>query len=180
MRGLALVIVIAFAGAAHADPLPASSLGLVFGGGKGTGASAQTLGTGYFQFGGQAAWQPMTTEHRIGWSFKWQFMFGTMYDSNSARIDDVLRTLQMDFMAGLRVRPWASPTRYLALRGGVELLRSNELINGHRAYVGPIANAAFEQYAFGKLLFNVDLRYGLVGSGPTEIALLVGASLAIQ
>lgn len=180
MRVLALGIVIAaLAATAHADPLPASSIGLVFGGGKGTGKSDKTLGIGYFQFGGQAAWQPMTTDRRIGWSFKWQFMFGTLYDSDSARIDDVLRTLQMDFMAGVRVRPWATPTRYLALRGGVELFRSNELVNGQRAYVGPIANAAFEQYLFGKLLVNVDLRYGLIGSGPQEIALLVGASLAI-
>ncbi|HET9626810.1 MAG TPA: hypothetical protein VFP84_35850 [Kofleriaceae bacterium] len=163
----------------HADPLPSGSIGVLFGGGAGTGKSRNTLGIGYYQFGGQAAWQPMNTDQHIGWSFKWQFVFGTMYESDSARVDDFLRTLQMDFLAGIRFRPWASPTRYLALRGGVELLRSNELIDGQRAYVGAVAMGSFEQYAFGKLLLDVDLRYGLIGSGPAELALLVGASLAI-
>jgi hypothetical protein len=180
MRGLLVAaLVAALAVPAHADPLPSGSIGLIFGGGAGTGASAKTLGIGYFQFGGQAAWQPMTTERRIGWSIKWSFIFGTMYDSDSARIDMYLRTLQMDFMAGLRVRPGSSPARYLALRGGVELFRSNELVDGQRDYIGPVVAASVEQYAFGALLFNVDLRYGLIGSGPAEIALLAGASIAI-
>jgi len=88
----------------------------------------------------------------------------------------------MDFMAGIRFRPGVSPTRYLALRGGVELFRTNELIapTNQRAFVGPVAAAAFEQYAFGAILFNVDVRYGLIGSGPTEIAALVGASISVR
>ena len=70
----------------------------------------------------------------------------------------------------------------LALRGGVELFRTNELIapTNQRAFVGPVAAAAFEQYAFGAILFNVDVRYGLIGSGPTEIAALVGASISVR
>jgi hypothetical protein len=151
------------------------------GAGGGTGQYARSLGWGYYQFGAQAAWQPMTTEQRIGWSLKWSFLFGTMYDADSARIDLNLRTLQMDFLAGLRVRPGESRTRYLALRGGVELLRSNEPIqpDNKRAFVGPVADAGFEQYLFGAVLFNVDVRYGLIGSGPTEVALLIGASLSV-
>jgi hypothetical protein len=166
---------------ARAEPLPAGSLGLMVGAGGGTGQYARSLGWGYYQFGAQAAWQPMTTEQRIGWSLKWSFLFGTMYDADSARIDLNLRTLQMDFLAGLRVRPGESRTRYLALRGGVELLRSNEPIqpDNKRAFVGPVADAGFEQYLFGAVLFNVDVRYGLIGSGPTEVALLIGASLSV-
>jgi hypothetical protein len=48
-----------------------------------------------------------------------------------------------------------------------------------RAFVGPVAAIALEQYAFGAFLFNVDVRYGLIGSGPSEIALLVGASISV-
>jgi hypothetical protein len=171
----------AAAAPARAEPLPAGSLGLMAGAGGGTGQYARSLGWGYYQFGAQAAWQPMTTEQRIGWSLKWSFLFGTMYDADSARIDLNLRTLQMDFLAGLRVRPGESRTRYLALRGGVELLRSNEPIqpDNKRAFVGPVADAGFEQYLFGAVLFNVDVRYGLIGSGPTEVALLIGASLSV-
>jgi hypothetical protein len=171
----------AAAAPARAEPLPAGSLGLMAGAGGGTGQYARSLGWGYYQFGAQAAWQPMTTDQRIGWSLKWSFLFGTMYDADSARIDLNLRTLQMDFLAGLRVRPGESRTRYLALRGGVELLRSNEPIqpDNKRAFVGPVADAGFEQYLFGAVLFNVDVRYGLIGSGPTEVALLIGASLSV-
>ena len=171
----------ATAAPAAAEPLPSGSLGVMFGAGGGTGKYAKSLGLGYYQFGGQAAWQPMTTEQRIGWSAKWSFLFGTMYGAESARIDPYLRTLQMDFMAGLRIRPGANPLRYLALRGGVELFRSNEKIlpSDHRAFVGPVAAAALEQYAFSVFLFNVDVRYGLIGSGPAEIALLVGASISV-
>ena len=182
---LAAAVVAAAAPAAHADPLPSGSIGIMFGAGGGTGQYARKLGLGYYQFGGQAAWQPMTTDQRIGWSVKWQFVFGTMYGAESARINVNLLTLQMDFMAGLRLRPGESRKRYLALRGGLELFRANEGIapSGggarQRAFVGPVAAAAFEQYAFGAFLFNVDVRYGLIGSGPAEIALLAGVSISV-
>jgi hypothetical protein len=187
MRGPALpccavaLVLASVATPAHAESLPSGSLGVMFGVGGGTGQYARRLGLGYYQFGAQAAWQPMTTEQRIGWSAKWSFVFGTMYNADSARIDIYLRTLQLDLMAGLRIRPGVNPRRYLALRGGVELFRSNEVIPpGHqRAFVGPVASAAFEQYVFSAFLFNVDVRYGLIGSGPAEIALLVGVSIAV-
>jgi hypothetical protein len=178
---LAVVCALGLAGAARAETLPAGSMGVLFGAGGGTGAYARPLGLGYHQFGGQAAWQPMTTERRIGWSLKWDFVFGTMYGADATRIDTRLRTLQMDFLVGVRVRPGASPGRYLVLRGGLELFRSNEVIppTNPRAFVGPVADLGLEQYAFGIALLNVDVRYGLIGSGPAEIALLVGASFSV-
>jgi hypothetical protein len=179
--GLAALAIAATAAPADAEPLPPGSMGVAFGAGAGTGKYARSLGRGYYQFGGQAAWQPMTTEQRIGWSVKWSFVFGTMYGAESARIDPYLRTLQMDLMAGLRIRPGENPLRYVALRGGVELFRSNEVIqpDDQRAFVGPVAAAAIEQYAFGAFLFNVDVRYGLIGSGPAEIAVLAGVSISV-
>jgi hypothetical protein len=166
---------------ARAEPLPSGSLGVLFGAGAGTGRYARSLGIGYYQFGAQATWQPMRTERRIGWSLKWSFVFGRMLEAESARIDDVLRTLQMDFMAGIRVRPGVSRGRYLALRGGVELFRANELImpGNERAFVGPVAAVAVEQYAFGAFMFNLDVRYGLIGWGPAEIALLAGVAISV-
>jgi hypothetical protein len=165
---------------AHADALPSGSLGMLFGVGGGTGRYARSLGLGYY-LGGQAAWQPMRSERRIGWSTKWSFVFGTMYGAESNRIDVELRTLQMDLMAGLRIRPGSNPGRYLALRGGVELFRANEAIqpDGQRAFVGAVAAAAFEQYLFGVFMLNVDVRYGLIGQGPASIALLVGGSISV-
>ena len=103
------VALVASAPAAHAEPLPSGSIGVLFGAGGGTGPYAHRLGLGYHQFGSQAAWQPMTTERRVGWSLKWSFVFGTMYYSDSARIDLYLRTLQLDFMAGVRIRRVLGP-----------------------------------------------------------------------
>lgn len=180
VAALVLAFIACFGAAARAESLPSGSLGVMFGVGSGTGRYAKKLGWGYHQFAGQAAWQPMNTDRRFGWSLKWDFSFGTMYDAEAARIDIYLRTLQMDFMAGFRVRPGANPLRYLALRGGVELFRAAQVIEDNgRAFVGPVASAAYEQYAFGFFLFNVDVRYGLIGSGPSAIALFVGASIAV-
>jgi hypothetical protein len=183
---MALVLVLAggfalAAAPARAEPLPSGSLGVLFGAGAGTGRYARSLGLGYYQFGAEATWQPMRTERRIGWSLKWSFVFGRMLEAESARIDEVLRTLQMDFMAGIRVRPGTNPRRYLALRGGLELFRSNEVImpDNQRAFVGPVAAIAVEQYAFGAFMFNVDVRYGLIGWGPAEIALLAGVAISV-
>lgn len=185
MRALVVMVGLAIAVPAHAEPLPSGALGVMAGVGSGTGSYAKKLGFGYHQFGGQAMWQPMTTTQRIGWSLKWTVLFGTMYEAESARVNVNLLTLQMDVMAGLRIRPGVNPSRYLALRGGIELFRANEGIvadgsnNAQRAFLGPVADASFEQYAFGAFLFNVDVRYGLIGSGPAEIALLVGASISV-
>ncbi len=162
---------------AVADSLPPGSLGLVLGAISGTGKDASRLGYGY-QFGGQAAWQPMTTEQRIGWSIKGSTLFGTHLSSDAARITGELLTLQMSLMLGIRVRPGVDPSRYLTLRVGAELLRANQEIppDNERAFFGPVASIGLDQYAWG-VLFNVDVRYGLIGDAPHEIALTVGVSL---
>ena len=83
----------------------------------------------------------------------------------------------MDVLLGVRLRPGVSPRRYLTLRGGAALFRVNQAIGPkmQRAFAGAVASIGVEQYAFGAL-FNLDVRYSLIGSGPTEIAMLFGAS----
>lgn len=161
--------------AAAADPLPAGALGVVFGGMSGTGEDAKRIGGGYYQFGMQASWQPTTTDRKLGWTVRWATMFGTLYGGNAAMIDTSLKTVQMDLTLGARLRPWASTSRYLTLRGGGELMRINEPIppKNQRAFVGGIASIGLDQYISGFLL-SVDVRYGLIAANPSEIALLVG------
>jgi hypothetical protein len=165
---------------AVADPLPPGSLGLVSGATSGTGPDAKVVGAGYYQFGAQIAWQPMNTDRRFGWAVRWATMFGTFYNGSAAQIESTLRTVQMDFTGGVRLRPWVSAARYLTLRSGVELLRTNEPLPPamHRSFVGGIAEVGFEQYVFGHgFLLDVDLRYGLLGSQPSNVALLVGFAI---
>jgi len=174
----ALLVVALVASTAAADPLPSGALGLTFGGMSGTGADAKRIGYGY-TFGFQAAWQPMNTDRHWGWTVRWSTLFGNLlYGASAAKVDPSLRTVQMDVTGGLRLRPWANPSRYFTLRGGVEGLRTNEPLppTNHRSFVGGIAEVGLDQY-LGGFLFNVDIRYGLIGSEPSNIALLVGVAI---
>jgi len=172
---IALAALGALAAPAAAEPLPPGSLGVVFGAASGTGVDANRLGFGY-QIGGQAAWQPMATENRFGWALKWSAAFGTMYDAGAASVGDTLRTLHMDLMLGIRLRPGLNPSRYLTLRAGGQLLRADQMVppSNQRAFAGAVASVGLDQYAYG-FLFNVDVRVNQIGGGPTIIALMFGA-----
>ena len=177
MRAVALTALLASA-TAVAEPLPSGAIGVFFGGISGTGADAKRVGAGY-NLGGQASWQPTTTERKIGWTIRWTTMFATLYGGNAAMVESSLKTVQMDLTLGARVRPWASTSRYITLRSGGELMRINEPIppKNQRAFVGGIASIGLDQYLSGFLL-SVDVRYGLIGSNPSEIALLIGCAIA--
>ncbi|HEU0036279.1 MAG TPA: hypothetical protein VFQ53_36955 [Kofleriaceae bacterium] len=165
---------------AHAEPLPSGSMGLVFGAVAGTGADASRLGYGYLEpLSFQAAWQPMTTERRIGWTARWTTIFTSSYDATAAQVAD-LETMQMDLTLGLRVRPGDNPRRYITGRVGAALLRANQTIppKMQRAFIGPVASVGFQHYLVGTLLLlDLDVRYGLIANGPTQIAFTAGLSI---
>lgn len=177
MKGLVVLALVA--ATASADPLPPGSIGAVpLGAASGTGADAKKLGVGY-TFGFQAAWQPMNTDRRLGWAVRWGTFFGNYYSGTAARIDSSVRTVQMDFTAGLRFRPWNTPSSYVTLRGGAEFFRANEPLPPvmQRSFVGGITEVGYEHYFGTSVLFDVDVRYGLFGSQPSNVAVLFGISL---
>src|SRR5262245_38319263 len=98
---------------AAADPMPSGSLGVVSGIVAGTGADAKRLGVGWYQYGGQASWQPTSTDRPYGYTIRWSTMLGRLYGANAAQIDAKLSTVQMDLTLGARYRPWSTPRRYL-------------------------------------------------------------------
>jgi hypothetical protein len=175
---LAVVIAAAATGAtrarAIAEPLPSGSLGLTVGAMTGTGASGAAQGQG-LQYGLSAAWQPMTTQRQVGWSLRWSTVFGYLFNADAAKVSGRLRTVQMDLGTGVRIRPTKTAGSYLTLRAGVSLLRANEALPPAqtRDYVGPFLSAGAEQYVFGALLVSLDLRYGMLTSGPTSLALFL-------
>jgi hypothetical protein len=180
MRGvLVIALVIAVpASRAAADPTPPGAIGVVSGITSGTGADAKRIGAGYYQFGAQASWVPLRTS-RLGLTLRAGTMFGTLYGGSAAQIEPSLKTVQMDATVGLRFRPWSATSRFLTLRGGGELLRVNEPIPpmNQRAFLGGIGSIGLDQYV-SDFLISIDIRYGLIGNGPGELALLVGIGRA--
>lgn len=182
MRGhLAALVVVALACPAGAEPMPPGAIGLVMTGISGTGASAKLLGAG-LQYGGQASWQPMSTDRSLGWTLRWTTLYGYSFGGTAAQIDTHLETLEMDVMIGVRYRPWSTPRRYLTARGGLELLRTNEPIptstaedaEQRRAFLGGVASVGLDQYLWSFAMLSVDVRYGMIGNGPEQLALMVG------
>lgn len=181
MRALVAACVVALAYPASADPLPSGSLGVVTGVVAGTGPDAKRLGVGVYQYGGQASWQPTSTDRPYGYTLRWSTMLGRLFGAEAAQIEDELFTVQMDLTLGMRYRPWTNTRRYLTARVGAELLRANEPIQisddpaaeMRRAFFGGIASVGLDQYFFN-FLVSVDVRYGLIGDGPSQVALLIG------
>ena len=175
MRALAVVALLA-AAPVLADPLPPGSLEVVGGATSGAGADAKKLGFGYV-LGAEASWQPMSTERRLGYALRWSVLFGGLYSGSAEKVNPPLRTVQMDLTAGVRLRPWASRRRYLTVRGGVGLLRTNDPVDDQRSFVGPVAAIGLDQY-LGSIVLGVDVRYGLVAYGPEQLALVLRLGVA--
>jgi hypothetical protein len=188
MRALLVIALFAAPAAAHAEPLPPGSIGLVGALASGTFADASRLGYGY-QIGAQAAWQPMHTEQRLNFSLKWSFVFGTMYEAGAARVGDELLTYHMDVMAGLRIRPGTSAARYITLRVGPQMLRTNQVIPSmedttQRAFFGAAASIGVDQYAGlpflgGRFLWSLEAKLSqidipYVRSSPTTLSIMLG------
>lgn len=180
VASLAVIALVALPRLAQAESLPSGSMGIVGGGVAGTGADAKRLGYGgvvpLLSF--SAAWQPMTTERRIGWTVRWTTMTTFNLDASAAQVQD-LEKLQLDLTFGIRVRPWDNVRRYMTLRAGPALLRANQTIppTMQRAFLGPTSSVGFQQYLLGtRFLLDIDVRYGLIG-GPSEIALTAGFSI---
>ncbi|HUJ57935.1 MAG TPA: hypothetical protein VLX92_05570 [Kofleriaceae bacterium] len=177
MRSAIAAAVVSIAALASAEPLPPASLEVLGGGTSGTGADAKPLGFGYV-IGAEAAWQPMATERRWGWTVRWATLFGRLYDGTAATIDDSLRTVQMDLTLGIRFRPWATPSRYLTARAGGGLLRTNDPVgSGGRAFIGPVTAVGIDQY-IGSFVMGIDVRYGMIANGPEQVQLVVRLGVA--
>ncbi|HEY4180988.1 MAG TPA: hypothetical protein VGM90_29295 [Kofleriaceae bacterium] len=173
-----IALTLAIAAPAVAEPLPPGSLGLFFGGVAGTGADADSVGLGVVEIGFAAAWQPMSTEQRTNWAIKASISWDQMNDLNPTALGTELRFTQLDLMPGIRFRPGESRAGYFTLRAGGTLLRSNQVIPGHtgRAFAGAVASVGYDWYLWG-VLFNLDARYSVMGSGPTMVGLNIGISL---
>jgi hypothetical protein len=114
-------------------------------------------------------------------------MFGADYNASAGRID-TLRTVTGELTVGARFRPGVKAGRYLTLRGGFELLRSNQIIPDQysvRDFAGPCASVGLDQYLKNplpvlgdQLMLSVDVHYGMIVNGPSQLALVVAIGFA--
>lgn len=164
---------------AAAEDIPSGSIGAVLGVQAGASGSYTALGVGAV-YGLTAAWQPMSEDQRIGWGLRWSTIFGYFPNAAAAPVSDVMRIVEMDLVARLRVAPTLKPGRYLTIGVGGSLLRTSEpLEDDSRTFAGPLATFGYEHYAFGAVLLGVDVRYGIVETGPTSIGLLLSVGTAL-
>lgn len=181
MRALVAAAAVTLASSAAAENLPSGALGVVGGVPAGTGADAKLMGVGY-QYGLQASWQPTSSDRAYGYTVRWATLIGSLYNASAAQVENTLSTVTMDLTVGMRFRPWATPRRYLTARASASLLRANEPIPDsddpsaemRRSFVGGIGVVGFDQYVASFGLFSVDVRYGLIGDGPSQITLMFG------
>jgi hypothetical protein len=182
---LGIALVAAGAGGALADEVPAGTLGAVFGTEAGTSGAYQQVGIGVV-YGLTAAWQPMKEDQRIGWGVRWTTLFGYFPAADAAPVNGVLRLVQMDLVARLRVAPTLKPGRYLTVGVGASLERSSEPVCrggsercATRSFAGPVATLGYEHNAWGAVLIGLDLRYGPIEAVPASIGLLVSVGTAL-
>jgi hypothetical protein len=114
---LSIALVAILASRVGADEIPAGTLGAVLGTQAGTAGAYQRVGIGVV-YGLTGAWQPMREGQRIGWGVRWTTLFGYFPTADSAPVKGVLRLVEMDLVARLRVAPTLKPGRYLTLGAG--------------------------------------------------------------
>jgi hypothetical protein len=165
--------------AAESDDIPSGSIGAVLGSEAGASGSYTSLGIGVV-YGLTAAWQPMSDDQRFGWGVRWSTLFGYFPSAAAAPVSGVMRLVEMDLVVRLRIAPTPKPGRYLTIGGGGSLLRTNEpLEDGKRTFGGPIVTFGYEHNLLGVMLLGVDVRYGIIETGPTSIGLLVSIGTAL-
>lgn len=175
---LAAAIAVAVLGAAAApaaadDPVPSTRLSAVVGIRNGTQSLDDQFGFGVL-YGIEASWSPMPEGRRIGFGIHWNALFGDFGEDNAA-ITGELDILEMAFGVRLRLAP-ESPDRSLFLGGGIATLRASTPLppDDERVYVGGFAGIGVEQLAWKRSMITLEVRYGLIYSGPGSISVLLG------
>ena len=108
----------------------------------------------------------------------WSALWGHFGAESSTTVEDPLKVFEMSF--GLRVRRQLGELtpRYLFVSGGTTLLRASVPIppDSDRLYLGGYGGVGLEQYVLGRAFVGLEARYGLFGSGPASLTLMLSLS----
>ncbi len=123
----------------------------------------------------EAGYRLLEGERRNSLGLHWAVIWSRFFWDEPS----IAGTLQLlEFDMGVRLRRTIGTTRpkYLFLGSGIGLLRSNAPIppDSERVYFGPFLSVGGEGFVFGKFLFSVETRYGLVIGGPGSLTISLG------
>ncbi|RMH42483.1 MAG: hypothetical protein D6689_08085 [Deltaproteobacteria bacterium] len=133
-------------------------------------------------WGVEAGWQP----GRLGvaWAIQWSVpqwaavpLGGSFSTGDPAIVDEIVSIMEMSL--GPRIR-WPLSDRvphFALLAGGATLMRTSIPIppDARRSYLGPYAALGYEQLLAGRYMVGVEVRYEMIGVGPSSI----GARLSL-
>lgn len=173
-----LGVLLALAAPAAADIVPSGRISALVGLRNGTRSLDDAYGLGVL-YGVEAAWEPLRDTQKVGYVIHWNVLFGD-FGADSAAITGSLSILEMNLGVRLRVAP-RDPARTLFVGGGAALFRSNAPVAplDERSYFGGFAGFGVEQLAFRRALVTLEIRYGIIGTGPNAVSVLLGVGLGV-
>jgi hypothetical protein len=173
----ALALTAAHAPPARADEVPSGRLAGVVGIRTGTGSLDDHFGLGGV-YGVEAAWEPLPEGRRVGYAIVWGLLRGD-FGSDPAAITGQLDIIELSLGARLRFAP-REPARSLFIGGGGALLRANTPLppDQRRDYAGGFVGFGVEQRIW-KLMMTLEVRYGLLGTGPGLLSVQLGAGIGV-
>ena len=167
---LSLAMVVAAAGAAHAQDAPSTRIGVLLGARANVGA----LGTRYAvgpMIGIEAGLMP--TWFGVIWSLQWSFLPST----DARNVDDNLELFDLELGARARLAMPGGLPGNLWTQLGFELLRASVPLEPDldTNYYGPTVRVGAE-LVLSNVIVSLGTGYGLVGGGPSglKIMLFVG------
>lgn len=157
------------------DGLPAGKFGISAGVRQGLGSLGNDFGPGVVS-AVEAGYHLSGPDSALSPGLHWSVAWGWFGFDDQASLTGSLKLLEFNFGARVRRLLGSEVPRFIALGGGLTLLRSNVPIppDLERVYVGPYVTLGIEQYLSKEFLLSFEARYGLIVGGPGGISLSLG------
>jgi len=157
------------------DGLPAGKFGISAGVRQGLGGLGTDFGPGVVS-AVEAGYHLSGPDSVLSPGLHWSVAWGWFGFDDEASLTGSLKLLEFNFGARVRRLIGSGVPRFVALGGGMTLLRSNVPIppDLKRTYFGPYVTVGIEQYLSREFLLSFEARYGLISGGPGGISISLG------
>ncbi len=178
MKAVIAMLVVAALGSpvfAQDDGLPAGKYGVSFGLRQGVGSLGDDFGLGAVA-AVEAGFHPTALDSGVSAGLHWSVAWGWFGFDDQASVTGSLQLVELSFGGRLRRLLGDGAARFLAVGGGITLLRSNVPIppDLERVYIGPYVTLGAEQFLSSSLIVSFEARYGLIVGGPGGVSFALG------